>query len=89
VRLSEPILRELSQGHATIRGALHSALGHLHDFDPARDAVPLAELLPPDARARERLTEVVARVLRAYEAYEFHLVYAAGVDFCASGLQAV
>ena len=36
-----------------------------------------------------RLAELVARVRRAYEAYEFHLVYHAVVDFCAADLSAV
>ncbi|MBN1206403.1 MAG: isoleucine--tRNA ligase [Myxococcaceae bacterium] len=89
VRLSDQILQGLSQGYAKIRNTLRYALGNLHDFEPARDAVPAAELLPLDAWARGRLAEVVARVRRAYEDYEFHLVYATVVDFCAADLSAV
>jgi isoleucyl-tRNA synthetase len=89
VRLSDQILQGLSQGYAKIRNTLRYALGNLFDFDPAKDAVPAAELLPLDAWARGRLAEVVARVRRAYEAYEFHLVYATVVDFCAADLSAV
>ena len=36
-----------------------------------------------------RLDDVVTRVRRAYEEYEFHLVYHALVDFCGSDLSAV
>ncbi|WP_224368018.1 isoleucine--tRNA ligase [Hyalangium versicolor] len=89
VRLSDQILQGLSQGYAKIRNTLRYALGNLFDFDPVKDAVPVSELLPLDAWARGRLAEVVARVRRAYEAYEFHLVYATVVDFCAADLSAV
>jgi isoleucyl-tRNA synthetase len=89
VRLSDRILQGLTQGYGKIRNTLRYALGNLFDFEPARDSVPVAELLPLDAWARGRLAEVVARVRRAYEAYEFHLVYATVVDFCAADLSAV
>jgi isoleucyl-tRNA synthetase len=89
VRLSDQILQGLSQGYAKIRNTLRYALGNLSDFDPANDSVPVSELLPLDAWARGRLAEVVARVRRAYEDYEFHLVYATVVDFCAADLSAV
>lgn len=81
VRLSEEILQELSRGYAQLRGTLHEVLGVLHGFDPARDMVPAAELLPEDTAARGRLAELVARVLQAYEACEFHLVSSAVLDF--------
>ncbi|MDY7226185.1 isoleucine--tRNA ligase [Hyalangium rubrum] len=89
VRLSDQILQGLSQGYAKIRNTLRYALGNLYDFEPARDAVPDSELLPLDLWARGRLAEVVERVRRAYEDYEFHLVYATVVDFCAADLSAV
>jgi isoleucyl-tRNA synthetase len=89
VRLSDAILQELSEGSAKIRVTLWYALGHLYDFDPARDAVPTAELLPLDAWARGRLAEVVAQALRAYEDHEFHRLYAVLSDFCAADLSEV
>jgi isoleucyl-tRNA synthetase len=89
VRLSDQILKGLSEGYRKIRNTLRYALSNLYDFDPAKDAVAERELLPLDTWARGRLSEVVARVKRAYEAYEFHLVYATVVDFCAGDLSAV
>ncbi|MBU8895736.1 isoleucine--tRNA ligase [Corallococcus sp. M34] len=89
VRLSEQILKGLSEGYRKIRNTVRYALSNLYDFDPARDAVPLAELSPLDQWARGRLAEVVSRVRKAYEDYEFHLVYATIVDFCAGDLSAV
>jgi isoleucyl-tRNA synthetase len=89
VRLSEAILRNLAEGYRKIRNTLRYALSNLHDFDPAKDAVAEAELLPLDRWVLARLDEVVGRVRRAYDEYEFHLVYHALVDFCGSDLSAV
>ncbi|GMU07409.1 isoleucine--tRNA ligase [Corallococcus caeni] len=89
VRLSDAILKGLSEGYRKIRNTLRYALGNLHDFDPAKDAVPADKLLPLDQWARGRLAQVAARVRQAYEDYEFHLVYATVVDFCANDLSAV
>ena len=89
VRLSDQILKGLSEGYRKIRNTVRYALSNLYDFDPAKDAVPASELLPLDTWARGRLAEVVTRVRKAYDAYEFHLVYATVVDFCAGDLSAV
>jgi isoleucyl-tRNA synthetase len=89
VRLSDSILRSLAEGYRRIRNTIRYALSNLFDFDPERDAVPDAELLPLDAWARGRLDELSARVRRAYESYEFHLVFHAVVDFCGNDLSAL
>jgi isoleucyl-tRNA synthetase len=89
VRLSDQILKGLSEGYRKIRNTIRYALSNLYDFNPCADAVSESEMLPLDRWARGRLAEVVARVRKAYEAYEFHLVYATLVDFCAGDLSAV
>ena len=58
---------------------------NLYDFDPAKDAVPderAAAAGPLGAGAAGRAGG--RRCARAYEEYEFHLVYHAVVDFCAT-----
>src|SRR5262249_39903480 len=89
VRLSEGILKNLSEGYRKIRNTLRYALSNLADFDPAKDAVPEASLLPLDRWAMARLDALVTRVRQAYEDYEFHLVYHAVVDFCGNDLSAL
>ncbi|HLL52466.1 MAG TPA: isoleucine--tRNA ligase [Myxococcaceae bacterium] len=88
VRLSEQILKGLSEGYRKIRNTLRYALSNLYDFDPAKDTVPADQLLPLDQWARSRTAELINRVREAYEAYEFHLVYHHVVDFCAMDLSA-
>jgi isoleucyl-tRNA synthetase len=89
IRLSDGILKSLAEGYRKIRNTLRYALSNLADFDPAKDAVAQPSLLPLDAWAQGRLDELVARIRRAYEAFEFHLVFHAVVDFCGNDLSAL
>jgi len=89
VRLSEEILKGLAEGYRRIRNTIRYALSNLYDFDPARHAVPVERLLPLDQWARSRMAGLIERVRRAYDDYEFHLVYHPVVDFCAMDLSAV
>ena len=89
VRLSDQILKGLSEGYRKIRNTLRYALSNLFDFDPAKDAVPESQLLPLDRWALLRLDELTARVKTAYERYEFHLVYHSVVDLCATELSSL
>ncbi len=89
VRLSDQILKGLSEAYRKIRNTLRYALSNLYDFDPARDSVPRSELLPLDAWADARMDGLVERVRKAYESYEFHLVHHSVVDFCAMDLSAI
>jgi isoleucyl-tRNA synthetase len=89
VRLSDQILKGLGEGYRKIRNTLRYALGNLYDFEPAQDRVSEEALIPLDRWALARLAELTRRVRAAYEAYEFHLVYHAVVEFCAMDLSAL
>jgi len=59
VRFSELIITRITEAYRKLRNTFRYALGNLHDFDPASDALPGAELeeidrwmLPPRRRAR-------------------------------------
>ena len=86
VRLSNHILDTLSEGYRKIRNTLRYCLSQLHDFDPAQDAC--AELSPIDRWALSRFEGYRAQVIKAYQAYEFHRIYHATVDLCATDLSA-
>ena len=88
VRVSEEILKSLADGYRKIRNTVRYALSNLYDFDPARDSVPEAELLPLDRWALGQLHELTGRILAAYEAYEFHVVFHAVLEFCSNTLSA-
>ncbi len=88
IRLSKEILTRLVEGYRRIRNTCRYLLGNLSDFDPARDTVPAAELLPIDRFILHRLQRLVERVRTAYETYEFHVLYHGLHHFCAVDLSA-
>ena len=88
IRLSEEILTRLAEGYRRIRNTCRYLLGNLADFDPARDAVPAADLLPIDRFILHRLQRLIERVRKAYEDYEFHVLYHGLHNFCAVDLSA-
>jgi len=89
VRVSEEILAGLAEGYRKIRNTIRNALGNLHDFDPAKDFVPVAEMEPLDRWAMARLAAWGEKVRKAYEDYEFHLAYHATIQLCAVELSAL
>ena len=89
VSLSPQILTGLAEGYRKIRNTLRFALGNLHGFDPARDAVPVPEMEPIDRWVLSRLAAWDEKVKAAYAAYEFHVAYHATMQFCAVELSAL
>jgi isoleucyl-tRNA synthetase len=89
IRLSDEILGQLAEAYRRVRNTCRFLLGNLADFDPARDAVPAAELVGLDGWAMGRLHRTIERVRRAYEAYEFHLAFQSLHNFCAVDLSAL
>jgi isoleucyl-tRNA synthetase len=89
VRIGEEILAGLAEGYRKIRNTIRYMLGALDGFDPARDAVPEAELLPLDRWALAKLAAWDEKVKAAYEGYEFHVAYHATIQFCAVELSAL
>ena len=88
VRLSMPILDGLSEGYRKIRNTVRYALSNLFDFDPAKDTVAPEKLLPLEQWVLARLDALTEKVKKAYDNYEFHLVFQTVVDFCANELSA-
>jgi isoleucyl-tRNA synthetase len=88
VRLSEEILKRVTDAYRRVRNTFRFLLGNLSDFDPARDAVSLGEMPEIDRWALHRLGELIDRAHAGYESYEFHRVYRAVVDFCGVDLSA-
>ncbi|MBN2126450.1 MAG: isoleucine--tRNA ligase [Deltaproteobacteria bacterium] len=82
IRLSEEILQRLTEAYRRIRNTCRYLLGNLSDFDPRRDPVPYDRMEELDRWALNRLQEMSARVLRAYEDFEYHPVYHGLHNFC-------
>jgi isoleucyl-tRNA synthetase len=89
VRISPMILTRLSEAYRKLRNTFRYALGNLHDFDPAADAVPGDELLEFDQWILVRAEELVSRSRIWYDDFEFHKVYRAVYDFATVELSSI
>ncbi len=89
IRVSEEILDRLADAYRRIRNTCRFLLGALADFDPERDRVSYDQLDELDRWALLRLGELIARVRKAYEAYQFHVVFHSAHNFCAVDLSAL
>jgi isoleucyl-tRNA synthetase len=87
--VSDEILKRMADSYRRMRNTLRFLLGNLHGFDPARDALPVSELVALDAWALSRTRALQAEVLEAYRRYTFHLIYQKVHNFCSVDLGAV
>jgi len=80
IAYSQKILDGLAEWYRKLRNTARFLLGNLKDFDPnAADRSIVT--LGIDRYLLARLDEVVARVRKAYEAYELHVVHRLLVEF--------
>jgi isoleucyl-tRNA synthetase len=89
VRLSDEILGQLVEAYRRIRNTARFLMSNLYDFDPARDAVPHAELPALERWILHRTHALAARCRAAYDDFEFHVVYHALNNFCSVDLSAL
>jgi isoleucyl-tRNA synthetase len=88
IRISEKILKQLTDAYRRIRNTGRFLLGNLNDFDPSKDMVAYPEMLPIDRYALHSLQGLIDRARKAYEAYEFHVIYHALFNYCTLDLSA-
>ena len=82
IRLSQEIIQRLSDAYRRIRNTARFMLGNLAGFDPGRDSIELDKLMEIDRWALSRLEKLTARLRKAYDDYEFHVLYHAVHNFC-------
>src|SRR6185295_17383513 len=89
MRISREILERAVEAYRRVRNTARFLLGNLADFHPARDALAPGELLELDRFVVDRLQGLIERCRRAYDAFEFHVVYHALNNFCSVDLSAL
>jgi isoleucyl-tRNA synthetase len=89
VRLSETMLKRLTEAYRKLRNTIRFGLGNLHDFDPVKDAVAPDEMLEIDRWILYRTAALVDRCRKLYEEYGFHRVYQAIYNFATLDLSSV
>jgi len=89
IKISDEILRRLTEAYRKIRNTIRYLLGNLSDFDPIKDPVDFNDLESLDRWALMRHQGVVEKVKKAYAQYRFHVVYHRLYQFCTVDLSAL
>jgi isoleucyl-tRNA synthetase len=89
VRLSPDILKQLADAYRRFRNTARFMLGNLSDFDPERHWLAPDQREELDRLALSWLAQLLARVKRAYEDYEFHQAFHRLHQFCAVEMSAI
>ena len=82
----DKILARVVDSYRRIRNTLRFLLANVSDFDPAKDAVPLDQMLEIDRYALSRAAQLQADILAHYEVYEFHPVVSKLQIYCSEDL---
>ncbi len=87
--VSGEILKRTADAFRRMRNTLRFLVSNLYDFDPAHDTVSTDELLALDRWLLMEARELGVQVERAYENYDFHIIYQRVHNFCVSELGAL
>ena len=86
--ISNEILKRVVESYRRVRNTLRFLLANVSDFDPARHAVPVAELAEIDRYALALTAREQQAMAQDYEHYAFHLVAQRLQTFCSEDLGA-
>jgi isoleucyl-tRNA synthetase len=84
--ISDEILKRVTESYRRIRNTLRFLLANTSDFDPANDAVRVADMLEIDRYAVAAMGELQQDILAHYEGFEFHPVVAKLQMYCSEDL---
>ena len=81
VRISDGILKQVSDAYRKFRNTFRFLLGSLNDFDDQKHTVTWDQLEPIDRYMMVRTADMLAEVTAAYDEYRYNGVYRALYDF--------
>ncbi|SDG00790.1 MULTISPECIES: isoleucine--tRNA ligase [unclassified Duganella] len=84
--ISDEILKRVTESYRRIRNTLRFLLANLSDFDYAKDAVPVAELLEIDRYAIANMAQLQKEIEAHYLQYEFQPVMSKLQNYCSEDL---
>ncbi|MDR3195713.1 MAG: isoleucine--tRNA ligase [Endomicrobium sp.] len=82
IRVSDEIIKGLSEAYRKIRNTLRFLLGNISDFN-AKKSLAFKEMQEIDKYALSRLQQLISSTAASYESYEFHKAASAINNFCA------
>ena len=88
IRVSQEILKRLTEAYRKIRNTFRYLLGNLYDFDPVTDSVAVDDLLEIDKYILYRFKLLDKKIQEAFGNYEFHVFYHSFYNFCIVDLSA-
>jgi isoleucyl-tRNA synthetase len=74
-RFGNEIHERLVEAYRKIRNTWRFILGNIHDFSPDREAVEKADMLLLDRWLMEKTAEVGQKIVKAYDDYEYHVIF--------------
>lgn len=86
VRVSDPILKQVSEVYRKIRNTFRFLLGNLDGFNPETDKVAVQELPEVDRYMLVKLNKLITQSKLSYENYEFATIYNMVNNFCTQDL---
>ncbi|MDD5758077.1 MAG: isoleucine--tRNA ligase [Desulfobulbaceae bacterium] len=88
IKISDKILSHISDAYRKIRNTIRYLLSNLNDFDPATDRVDYKALCEIDQWALSQLEGLRAKIINAYDTFEFHIIFQSLQNFCAVTMSA-
>ena len=88
IRISETILKQLTDIYRRIRNTCRFIHGNLYDFNPINDAIAYDDMPELDRYILHQLQGLIKKCRDAYERYEFHVIYHSLNTFCTLDLSA-
>ncbi|RLB77480.1 MAG: isoleucine--tRNA ligase, partial [Deltaproteobacteria bacterium] len=82
VRISDEILKQMSDAYRKIRNTLRFLLGNLNGFNYKKDRVPFDKLDEVDKWALGKCLRLVEEVTEDYDSFRFHHIYRLIYNFC-------
>ncbi len=82
MRMSQEMLKQLSEGYRKIRNTARYILSNVNDFDPNKDMVEYKDMMELDRWAVMKLNNVIEKATEVYDKYEFHMLYSTILNFC-------
>lgn len=82
IAVSKNIMRQSSEAYRKIRNTCRYILGNISDYDPEKHAVELTAMDELDRWALLKADQLLRRATRAYNDYEFHVVFHSVNNFC-------
>ena len=89
IRISQNIIKQLSEAYKKIRNTARYILGNLGNgigFDPEKDSVSDDQLTELDKWALVRLDALIDKVNEGYSEFDFHIAFHAIHNFCVTDM---